>query len=74
MIVGDPRMKLLKKHLQAKKEFLKQLKTMYTSYMGGVAASKSVYVYSHSHKVHYYICIARNFSWGNIFCVFSWVN
>ena len=39
---GDPRLQALRKRLQSKKELLKQLDRMYSSYMGGsAAASKS---------------------------------
>ena len=38
MAGGDPNLRLLKKRLQAKKELLKQLKVMYTSFMGGSGA------------------------------------
>ncbi len=35
----DPRLQALRKRLQAKKELLKQLDRMYSSYMGGSAAA-----------------------------------
>lgn len=39
---GDPRLQALRKRLQAKKELLKHLDRMYTSFLGGnTAASKS---------------------------------
>lgn len=36
---GDPRLQALRKRLQAKKELLKQLNRMYTSFLGGNAAA-----------------------------------
>ena len=36
---GDSRLQALRKHLQSKKELLKQLDRMYSSYLGGTAAA-----------------------------------
>ncbi len=41
---GDPQLRELKKRLNAKREILKQLKTMYTSFMGGTGACESCLV------------------------------
>ena len=43
MVSRDPRLRALKKRLQAKKQLLTQLNKMYTSFLGGnVAACKPV--------------------------------
>ena len=39
---GDPRLQALRKRLQAKKELLKQLNRMYTSFLGGNAAASKL--------------------------------
>ena len=38
LVGGDPQLREIKKRLIAKKEILKQIKTMYTSFMGGTGA------------------------------------
>ena len=41
---GDPRLQTLRKRLQAKKELLKQLDRMYSSFLGGNAAASELII------------------------------